>query len=72
MKCPQGGSFSNGELQRFGNIELSPSAAILNYGQVSPQTIRLDVIIKPCSINHPLRCKVFGPSYCSEYLNSHD
>ncbi|XP_021890497.1 branched-chain amino acid aminotransferase 2, chloroplastic-like [Carica papaya] len=33
MKCTQGGSFSNGELQRFGNIELSPSAGVLNYGQ---------------------------------------
>ena len=34
MKCPRGGSFSNGELKRFGNIELSPSAGVLNYGQV--------------------------------------
>jgi hypothetical protein len=34
MKCAQGGSFSNGELQRFGNIELSPSSGVLNYGQV--------------------------------------
>ncbi|XP_023543213.1 branched-chain amino acid aminotransferase 2, chloroplastic-like [Cucurbita pepo subsp. pepo] len=33
MKCPRGGSFSNGELKRFGNIELSPSAGVLNYGQ---------------------------------------
>ncbi|KAF5747292.1 branched-chain-amino-acid aminotransferase 5 chloroplastic-like isoform X2 [Tripterygium wilfordii] len=33
MKCPQGGNFSKGELQRFGNIELSPSAGVLNYGQ---------------------------------------
>ncbi|GLT46844.1 hypothetical protein SLA2020_205740 [Shorea laevis] len=33
MKCPRGGSFSNGELQRFGNIEMSPSAGVLNYGQ---------------------------------------
>ncbi|XP_038701950.1 branched-chain amino acid aminotransferase 2, chloroplastic-like isoform X2 [Tripterygium wilfordii] len=28
-----GGNFSKGELQRFGNIELSPSAGVLNYGQ---------------------------------------
>lgn len=35
MKCSQGETFSKGELQRFGNIELSPSAGILNYGQVS-------------------------------------
>ncbi|KAK8717408.1 hypothetical protein V6N13_044677 [Hibiscus sabdariffa] len=33
MKCTQEGSFSGGELQRFGNIELSPSAGVLNYGQ---------------------------------------
>ncbi|CAI9111218.1 OLC1v1011389C3 [Oldenlandia corymbosa var. corymbosa] len=33
MKCCQGDTFSDGELQRFGNIELSPSAGILNYGQ---------------------------------------
>ncbi|XP_061371602.1 branched-chain amino acid aminotransferase 2, chloroplastic-like [Gastrolobium bilobum] len=33
MKCPQGGTFSKGELKRFGNIELNPSAGILNYGQ---------------------------------------
>ncbi|KAH7854247.1 hypothetical protein Vadar_011718 [Vaccinium darrowii] len=33
MKCTRGETFSKGELQRFGNIELSPSAGILNYGQ---------------------------------------
>ncbi|XP_060187531.1 branched-chain amino acid aminotransferase 2, chloroplastic-like isoform X2 [Lycium barbarum] len=33
MKCSRDGNFSKGELQRFGNIELSPSAGILNYGQ---------------------------------------
>ncbi|KGN48645.1 branched-chain amino acid aminotransferase 2, chloroplastic [Cucumis sativus] len=33
MKCSQGDNFSNGELKRFGNIELSPSAGVLNYGQ---------------------------------------
>ncbi|KAF7809962.1 branched-chain amino acid aminotransferase 2, chloroplastic [Senna tora] len=33
MKCPLDGSFSKGELQRFGNIELNPSSGILNYGQ---------------------------------------
>lgn len=33
MKCAQGEKFSDGKLQRFGNIELSPSAGILNYGQ---------------------------------------
>ncbi|CAN6698165.1 unnamed protein product [Malus baccata var. baccata] len=33
MKCAQGGNFPKGELQSFGNIELSPSAGVLNYGQ---------------------------------------
>ncbi|KAF6154254.1 hypothetical protein GIB67_005305 [Kingdonia uniflora] len=33
MKCSSGGSFSKGELRRFGKIELSPSAGVLNYGQ---------------------------------------
>ncbi|KAL3583420.1 hypothetical protein D5086_014481 [Populus alba] len=33
MKCTKGGNFSKGELQRFGNIELNPSAGVLNYGQ---------------------------------------
>lgn len=33
MKCSQDGRFSNGELKRFGNIELNPSAGVLNYGQ---------------------------------------
>ncbi|KAF8012308.1 hypothetical protein BT93_I0447 [Corymbia citriodora subsp. variegata] len=33
MKCGQDGNFSKGELRRFGNIELSPSAGVLNYGQ---------------------------------------
>nr|XP_009627078.1 branched-chain-amino-acid aminotransferase 3, chloroplastic-like isoform X2 [Nicotiana tomentosiformis]XP_016485890.1 PREDICTED: branched-chain-amino-acid aminotransferase 3, chloroplastic-like isoform X2 [Nicotiana tabacum] len=34
MKCSEGENFSKGELQRFSNIELSPSAKLLNYGQV--------------------------------------
>uniref|UniRef100_A0ACD5TW36 Uncharacterized protein n=1 Tax=Avena sativa TaxID=4498 RepID=A0ACD5TW36_AVESA len=34
MRCSQGeGGFSRGELSRYGNIELSPSSGILNYGQ---------------------------------------
>ncbi|KAL0332372.1 UNVERIFIED_CONTAM: Branched-chain amino acid aminotransferase 2, chloroplastic [Sesamum calycinum] len=33
MRCSQGEAFSKGQLQRFGNIELSPSAGVLNYGQ---------------------------------------
>ncbi|KAL5731805.1 branched-chain-amino-acid transaminase [Ranunculus cassubicifolius] len=33
MKCSSDGNFSKGELRKFGNIELSPSAGVLNYGQ---------------------------------------
>ncbi|XP_077233955.1 branched-chain amino acid aminotransferase 2, chloroplastic-like isoform X2 [Tasmannia lanceolata] len=33
MKCSKDGKFSNGELRRYGNIELSPSSGVLNYGQ---------------------------------------
>ncbi|XP_034676831.1 branched-chain-amino-acid aminotransferase 2, chloroplastic-like isoform X2 [Vitis riparia] len=32
-KCSEGGSFEEGHLSRYGNIELSPSAGVLNYGQ---------------------------------------
>ncbi|CAA6653490.1 unnamed protein product [Spirodela intermedia] len=33
MKCSAEEGFSRGELNRYGNIELSPSAGVLNYGQ---------------------------------------
>ncbi|CAH2043290.1 unnamed protein product, partial [Thlaspi arvense] len=33
MKCSRDGDFSKGELLRFGNIEVNPAAAVLNYGQ---------------------------------------
>ncbi|XP_071701468.1 branched-chain-amino-acid aminotransferase 5, chloroplastic-like [Rutidosis leptorrhynchoides] len=33
MKCSLGEGFSKGELVPFGNIEISPSAGVLNYGQ---------------------------------------
>lgn len=32
-KCSINGTFSKGELQRFGPIEMNPSSGILNYGQ---------------------------------------
>lgn len=35
MKCFQGEDFTQGNLIPYGKIELSPAAAILNYGQVS-------------------------------------
>ncbi|KQK22748.1 branched-chain-amino-acid aminotransferase 2, chloroplastic isoform X1 [Brachypodium distachyon] len=34
MRCSQGDAgFSRGELSRYGNVELSPSSGVLNYGQ---------------------------------------
>ncbi|RDX81209.1 Branched-chain-amino-acid aminotransferase 2, chloroplastic, partial [Mucuna pruriens] len=33
MKCAKGHKFSQGSILPFGNIEISPSAGILNYGQ---------------------------------------
>lgn len=34
MKCSSGeGAFSQGHLTRYGNVELSPSSGVLNYGQ---------------------------------------
>ncbi|XP_047315471.1 branched-chain amino acid aminotransferase 2, chloroplastic-like isoform X2 [Impatiens glandulifera] len=33
MKCAQGHDFVEGELKRFGNIEMSPCAEVLSYGQ---------------------------------------
>ncbi|KAF2324217.1 hypothetical protein GH714_010428 [Hevea brasiliensis] len=33
MKCFKDGKFEQGQLSRYGNIELSPSAGVLNYGQ---------------------------------------
>ncbi|XP_076918661.1 branched-chain-amino-acid aminotransferase 5, chloroplastic-like [Bidens hawaiensis] len=34
MKCSLGEGFTKGELVPFGNIEINPSAGVLNYGQV--------------------------------------
>ncbi|KAH8516318.1 hypothetical protein Peur_047604 [Populus x canadensis] len=33
MKCSSDGKFERGQLAPYGNVELSPSAAVLNYGQ---------------------------------------
>ncbi|CAI0464295.1 unnamed protein product [Linum tenue] len=33
MKCSRDGSFEEGEVNPYGNIQLSPSAGVLNYGQ---------------------------------------
>lgn len=33
MKCTNEGNFQKGQLSRYGNIDLSPSAGVLNYGQ---------------------------------------
>lgn len=35
MKCSKGENFTQGRLSRYGNIELSPAAGVLNYGQAS-------------------------------------
>ena len=35
MKCSEDENFERGQLSRYGNIELSPAAGVLNYGQVS-------------------------------------
>lgn len=35
MKCAINESFERGQISRYGNIELSPSAGVLNYGQVA-------------------------------------
>lgn len=40
MKCTQNGTFTEGKLQPYGPVELSPSSGVLNYGQVSMQTGR--------------------------------
>lgn len=37
-KCGTDGIFSKGEVLPFGPIALSPSAGVLNYGQVSRKT----------------------------------
>ncbi|KAJ7007061.1 hypothetical protein NC653_006196 [Populus alba x Populus x berolinensis] len=33
MKCSSDGKFEQGQLAPYGNVDLSPSAAVLNYGQ---------------------------------------
>lgn len=33
MKCTKGDTYKQGKINRYGNIELSPSSAVLNYGQ---------------------------------------
>ena len=35
MKCSNGEKFSEGEINRYKSIELSPSSGVLNYGQVT-------------------------------------
>ncbi len=39
-KCGPDGNFSKGEMVPFGPIELSPSAGVLNYGQVSREFLQ--------------------------------
>ena len=44
-KCARDGVFTKGKLEPFGNIELNPSAGVLNYGQVSSLTTALTASI---------------------------
>lgn len=39
MKCSKHENFKQGQLGRYANIELSPSAAVLNYGQASSNSV---------------------------------
>jgi len=43
MKCAKGEKFSEGSLIPYGNIEISPFAVILNYGQVRKKPLYLVV-----------------------------
>ena len=49
LKCSRNGNFSKGELQRFGNIEMTPSAGVLNYGQVRPLNLHSSLIFNSLS-----------------------
>lgn len=40
-KCGPDGNFSKGEILPFGPIAVSPSAGVLNYGQVSKEATHL-------------------------------
>lgn len=35
MRCSEDDNFKEGRLSRYANIEISPSAGVLNYGQAS-------------------------------------
>lgn len=37
MKCSEDDEFSHGQLNKYGSIELSPSAGVLNYAQVTTE-----------------------------------
>lgn len=45
MKCSKDEKFERGQMSRYGNIELSPSAGVLNYGQV-PSSFSLGIKIQ--------------------------
>lgn len=64
MKCSEGEKFTRGQLSRYGNIELSPSACVLNYGQASLLCFELDMVIVVLFLRL-YRCKT---SYCSTIL----
>ena len=41
VKCDSEGKWVKGGLQPFGNLEVNPSAAVLNYGQVRHLILKL-------------------------------
>lgn len=53
MKCSKGGKFSQGSIVRYGNIEISPAAGILNYGQV--KLLHIFCLLK-CPFKMVLNC----------------
>ena len=46
MKCSKGENFSQGKLIPYGNLELSPSSGVLNYGQVKKKIVLISVASK--------------------------
>nr|XP_018685144.1 PREDICTED: branched-chain-amino-acid aminotransferase 2, chloroplastic isoform X3 [Musa acuminata subsp. malaccensis] len=57
MRCSRDDKFSSGVLNRYGNIELSPSAGVLNYGQAM---LAYKNLFKHLSANCEIICLVKG------------
>ncbi|XP_015059338.1 branched-chain-amino-acid aminotransferase 2, chloroplastic-like isoform X2 [Solanum pennellii] len=62
-KSSQNGNFEKGKLNPYGNIELSPSAGVLNYGQIPPAG-KGSLYIRPLLIgNGPILGIAPAPEY---------